>query len=50
MKYHLLLATFVVMRMQGQVPSLADGHIDLGGDGVIEQSNRISDVPLVIPC
>ena len=32
------------------VELIAQDTHDLGGDGVIEQSNRISDVPLVIPC
>jgi hypothetical protein len=34
MKYCLFFAALVVMHAQGQVPRLADGHPDLGGDGV----------------
>jgi hypothetical protein len=34
MKYCLLFAALAVMQAQGQVPRLADGHPDLGGDGV----------------
>jgi hypothetical protein len=34
MKYAFLFAALVVMHAQAQAPRLADGHPDLGGDGV----------------
>jgi len=53
MKYSLVFAALVIAQLRGQVPRLADGHPDLGGDGVWlpervpDLATRAGEIPLL---